>query len=575
MSSSDRFPYLTATVLDQTFLDACHDNLACDLEMICDIGAPDGSTIRASDRNKYVGDTFYEALMAFPVMRRTIGEWLQGALEFSRLELALSNVDQRFNPMLQGGADFGGGWVGNEIMVKIGLRDVESTYKTIFRGSVTPEGGFGRDVRSIKLISRDGFDALNTEFPTALFTIVDYPLIQDKWLGKAKPIIYGDWTVVLSDRPAVVPAIPVNGADDDVVQEDGLRNPLNLVISQNANREFDVNNVWVRRGQQYLRFDPADISGITSDKNSFTITQNGTLTGVDEVVADDPFLFGAGDEFFVLVKGKDLSTYSDNFVEIARDIMITYGTAISGDFHANWDTFRDKASPVQSAIVNMKCRIWQQDSVSALSMALSLLEQVRLEAFIDRDFKIKINSLHFDDFDAAPSFTLRNWDVVKDTFQPAIDQKNNFNRTKGFFARMPDSGQNELETPFFNNAGSIAFAGSTITKGLVYPNHYIAADVYLQTKETLRLASAFFEVIPLETTWRTLLLDIGDFVKLDVQIQSVIYQNVPCLIREVGWSPKGMKRPMSIWCLQTVSFPGYTPVVGSVGGYDAVITEES
>ena len=67
MATADRKPYETATVLDQDFLDDCHDNLTNQLEVIVDIDTPTG-TIYLSDRNKYVGSTFYEARLKFPII---------------------------------------------------------------------------------------------------------------------------------------------------------------------------------------------------------------------------------------------------------------------------------------------------------------------------------------------------------------------------------------------------------------------------------------------------------------------------------------------------------------------------
>ena len=74
MSGSDRQLFKTATVLDQQFLNDSHDNLSCQLETIVDIEAPDGSIIHASDRNKYVGSVFYEALggVVFQVSLREV-----------------------------------------------------------------------------------------------------------------------------------------------------------------------------------------------------------------------------------------------------------------------------------------------------------------------------------------------------------------------------------------------------------------------------------------------------------------------------------------------------------------------
>jgi len=47
--------------------------------MIVEIETPIG-TIYASDRNKYAGSTFYEALLNFPIIRRTVGEWLSNVI---------------------------------------------------------------------------------------------------------------------------------------------------------------------------------------------------------------------------------------------------------------------------------------------------------------------------------------------------------------------------------------------------------------------------------------------------------------------------------------------------------------
>ncbi len=107
MSGSDRRKYLTATTLDQSLLDWCHDNLETRIEMICDIEAPDGSVIHVSDRNKYVGSTFYEARIVFPTIKRTLGEWLDNKLEFSVINIDLSNVDGKYNRFLPGGPTTG------------------------------------------------------------------------------------------------------------------------------------------------------------------------------------------------------------------------------------------------------------------------------------------------------------------------------------------------------------------------------------------------------------------------------------------------------------------------------------
>src|SRR3990172_3189538 len=203
MGSGDRKPYETATVLDQTFLDLCHDSLVNQLELIVDIEAPSGDkaytnptgtqveitsllhgfvigdsveitsasdsglvgtftiiatgfsqdvfritkgsavapatgvleynqTLHLSDRNKFVGQYFYEARLVFPIIKRTVGEFLSTEIEFSNLSLEINNADQKFNRLLPAGIDYDG-WIGKSVAVKLGLRDVAATYKEIFR----------------------------------------------------------------------------------------------------------------------------------------------------------------------------------------------------------------------------------------------------------------------------------------------------------------------------------------------------------------------------------------------------------------------------------------------------------
>jgi hypothetical protein len=536
--------------------------------MAVDIQTPTGF-IRASDRNKYIGGVFYEALLNFPVIQRTIGDWLAGELEFSSLELELSNVDGRFNNFLPGGANFGG-WIGKTVEVKIGLRDVASTYKTIFSGFVSDVGGFGRTVKTIRISARDKFDKINVSFPPAVFTSTTFPDIDNDVAGLGVPVIYGDWTVEVNPGGSV-PAFPVNGADPDVNGNSSHTNNVQLRISDNSLTLFDNTTVHLKRGDVYFLFASADITNVPLSNNAFEIIQNGVT-----LVEGNPYEYDSGDSFFVKVKGKDLGSYDDNIVEIARDILMTYGGLTPPDFDSSWNTVRDKNSPVESAIVNFKSRVWLQEAQPCLTFALSLLEQVRCEVFVDRNLKFKISTLHLDSLDPSPSYRIRNWDVVKDSFSPHLDERNNFNRVQGVYSFLPDLNENSRKTPIHRNSAAVNQAGKEIFKEIVFPNLYEEFVVINQLKEMLRLASAYLEIIDVELTWRSVLLDISDMVKLNVQIGSSIYSDVPCLVRQVGYDPAGLKIPATIWSFQMVPFPGWSPgYTGITGGTTAVITQES
>ena len=644
MSTKNRREYLTATSLTQTLLDNCQDNLECKLEMIVEIETPTG-IIYASDRNKYVGTKFYEALLNFPVITRTVGEWLSNELTFSTLTLELSNADERFNNFLPGGANYNG-WMGKAVTVKLGLAEQASTYTTIFSGHITDIGGFKRGIKSITIIARDDYEKINISFPNTTFSDVTYSKIGNDILGKTIPIIYGDWTRDTEPSPAGIPCFVVNGNDpfltykeinidtnspaspcvfthlnhgldnNDIVQlttngtlpapfavatnyyvvnktidtfqlstvmagaavntttagtgshrfiasNAASRENIKLVVSSNVNTFFDSDNVYLKRNDQYWLIPTTELINLNADKNYFEVKQNTAVLWVNSLA----YLYEQGDIFLVKVKGKDLGAYDDNPVWQVRDLLLTYGGLVSGDFHSNWATFRDATTA--------KSRIYVAESQSVLTYALSVLEQILLEAFIDRSLKLKINSLRFSDWVSAPTHTLKNWDIESGSLQTSVDERNNFNRAQAAYAYLPEKNENAYLTSVYKNTASITQVGKAISKKVVYPNLYLKSDVIYYLGETIKLASSGIEILSTNITWRSLLKDVGDFVRIDVKIGSTQFDNVPCMIRELGYDPMGLKLPAKLWCMTMVPFPGYVPgYAGTVGGYNATITEE-
>jgi hypothetical protein len=566
MSSMNRRPYLTATLLNQALLDACADNFETKIEMIVDIELPDGTYIRASDRNKYVGGTFYEARLNFPVIRRTLGEWLSPTLEFSTVELELSNADQKFNIYLPGGELYDS-FIGSELTVSIGLSEQAGTYMPIFHGVITETGGVSRSTVSISFLARDTYEKFNVTFPRQVLTRTGFEDLEEGYIGRTLPIIYGDWTISLDPDPACIPAIAVNGGSvsvnggkDEPYNTDRL--PIRFVISQNALAFFDKSQVYLKSGDNYLKVPEADVT-IETENRFFTVKQKGFNVG------EDPYLYSEGDEFFVRVRGKDLGTLSNNVVAQAKDILIAEAGALPAEFHSNWLQY-------QSKLQGVKARVYADEPTPVIEYVLSLLEQVRLEAFIDNGLKIKMNALHFDEFQAAPSFRVTNWDVVEGSLKPKIDANNNFNRAQASFDYRPNRGEQSRMTRIARNSKAILQSDKQISKRIEYPNLYIEADVETQLRETLKISSATFETVDVDLTWRALLLDVGDFVMLDVAIGGILYERTPAMIRAKGYDPEGIKIPMSLWVFQLLPFEGYVPgYAGTVGGFNADITFET
>jgi hypothetical protein len=638
MSGIDRRLYLSSTVLDQDFLDWCADNLENRLEMICDIVLPNGDIMRVSDRNKYYGSNFYEARAVFPIINRTVGEWLSPDLQFSTFTIEVSNADSRYNAYLPGGEHFGS-WIGNQVTVKIGLGESTSTYFTVFSGKVTETGGMSRSVKSITVTARDDYDLLNVDFPKTVFKYADFPKIQDDVAGVTKPIIYGDYTTSTEPSPAIVPAFIVNGANPQldlksrdissvtatspgvftskrhlldigdkiqfettdtlptplvdstdywvvsVTENDFLvstsfgGSPLNLtdvgvgdhsfICVENVpiqcvvaeNDLISLNEVWIERQGEY-HLVPSSYVTIGSGNKSFTLNQDISATWFE----GGAYQYTQTDKIYVKCKGKNLGANTDNLVAQAKDILQTF-TSFTG-FNANWSTFITSMSSVKS-------RVWVNSPRSSIQYALSLLEQVKLEAYIDKDGTLKINSLNFSDWEATPDYTIYNWDIVKNTFKPQIDERNNFNRAKASFDFHPDKEELAKETKVFKNQASIDQVGKTISKKIEFPNLYVLSDVEYYLQEILKLSSAIIENIDVSLTWRSILQDIGSFVSLNVDIGSAVYEDVPCMIRSIGYDPVGLKLIVEMWSFPMCPYPDYVPgYPGTVGGYNATITEE-
>lgn len=591
MGTSDRRPYESATVLDQDLLDESQDNLTNKLEMICeiyDVGDP-ARTLYISDRAKYVsngsGHTFYEPRAIFPVVERTIGDWLSEEVEFSSLTIQINNSDQKFNEILPGGNAYDG-FIGKRLVLKEGLGEIGSTYTTLFSGEVTDVGGFTRDTASFTLICRNDFEKVNVTIPNQVLIEDDWPDIENEFIGLGAPVIYGDWTTFLRLEAPEVPAFPVNGLDPlvnaslDPVDPNVGDTPLRLVVSSTPIKTFDTTSVTLYRGDEYHTFSSSDITILGGSNNQvFDITQKNLL------IDGSPWIYEVGDQFFLKVVGVDLSGYDSNIIAQAKDMLIRFGGLTLGDFDSSWDTIRDKATPVQSAINIIRSRVWIQEGKRCFSYVNSMLEQVRCESYVNRSNLFALSTLHFEDFNPNPSFTIKNWDIVRNTFRPKVDDRNNFNRAKADFSVdfgfSPTTGGNLYSTGLYRNDLAVTKTGRPISKLITFPNLINIDDVINQLTEILKLSSAYSEMIDMTLTTRSFLKDLSEDIILDVSIGSVDFTNVTepvtAKIRKISYDPEGLVIPVTVWCFQMVPFPGSlkSGLSGITGGSSATITKET
>jgi hypothetical protein len=198
-----------------------------------------------------------------------------------------------------------------------------------------------------------------------------------------------------------------------------------------------------------------------------------------------------------------------------------------------------------------------------------------MEAFVDANQKLGVLSLRFEDMVASPSYPVRNWDIELDSLSLSVDEKNNFNRAQGAYAFDPVTNENALLTRVFKNQAAITQTGKAISKRIISPNLYIGTDVESEVVNILKLASATPEFIDCSLTWRSILQDVGGWVKLNIAFGGVKFSEVPCLVRSLGYDPQGIKLPVRLWSFQQTPFPGWSGQgSGIVGGYNATIVAE-
>jgi hypothetical protein len=385
-----------------------------------------------------------------------------------------------------------------------------------------------------------------------------------------------DFQVSLTPLGAIINTSgPQSGSHSFKPAAGSSRANLEIIVSENDNIYFNQDGVYIKRGENWNAVPSSELVGPGGSNNYFEIKQGGIWMndGAGTAIA---YAFDSGDEVYVQVKGKNLGAHDDNLVEQAKDILKTFGGLNNGDFDSNWNHFRNKTTPTENAIHDIKSRVWANEQTPAMTYVLSLLEQVRLEAFVDRNLKIKLNSLHFDEFEASPSHMVKNWDIERNSLKNSIDDRNNFNRAQAAFSYLPVVNENVLQTSIYKNTSAITQTGVTISKKIVFPNLYIDTQVVSQLKEMLKISGGTIEIIDIVLTWRALLLDIGNFVKLNIDIGSIEMDNVPGMIREIGYDPSGFKLPVKIWSFQMLPFgswnPGYN---GITGGEFATIDEET
>ena len=565
--ANDRFPYKTSQEYTQPFLDQCYINTTTELRMVAEIETPSG-TLYVSDRNLYVGGRFYEARVKFPLIERKLDDWLSWRSEANTLELEVSNADGKFSHLLTGGAAFGL-WVGKEIVVRVGLRDVEDSYRVVYRGYVSETGGLERRAFSFILLYEDALSKLKVELPRRTFQREQYPDLEGRYIGVNIPIFYGDWKNDMPNSAVVgepnqvvgVPAYVVNG----LVSLPSAAVDVEVVVSDYYNYNIE-SEVFVERFGTLYKVHADDISEITT--HGAKVKQNTGNTKIEE----ENYIYSEDDRFFLILQNTEV--LHDNPVSQCKYLMKTWCGYTDEDFdNTSWDYFSGlfEVGGTRESL----SRIAIYEPVSADRYCSVLLGQVQLQMFIDSKGKINLFSTDFEDFkNQIDTTSIKQADIVKNSLAVRLRDNNSFNRCRASFAYNPRRRENHLYTAHWKNTVSIAAIGREIpSQTLQFPNLYIRSQVEYHLKQILKLSSAFFEEVEVGLTWRHMLQDLGEYTKQSYIVSQLEFKGTPAVFRRITHNPD-YSLSCSLWCLQQVPFGDWSGGEGSIGGDASIIEAE-
>lgn len=363
--------------LNQKLLDASHPFI--ELDWIADIEISPTVTFRVSDKNLYVEDIngvgrFYEGRVAkAPNINITLGEWLAPNFEIGDFKLEINNRDGAFNDYLPNGVSYLQ-WIGTKVSIKVGFGETLSNYHEVFRGFVAQKQGITTTNETIILKCYDRSSEDEIPIPATTFDRTNYPEVDKDKIGKAVPIVYGDWTVEVGDYGEIpgfcsnalqaeaatyVWNISENALEsigdvylhrgDNVADKDGPIKLINAAITKIPEEgRIEIPSTIVTLSKAYLLLDRAraglgsglntivaDSSSVDyvkigvqigdaiirdNDPNSYIIdsvssgiltTTTGTFAQQDNYrIITDKYMFKAGDKISVFCKGKKVNTLS-------------------------------------------------------------------------------------------------------------------------------------------------------------------------------------------------------------------------------------------------------------------------
>lgn len=567
--------YTSATSITQDFLDKTFGYGETKLQAICEI-TNGSNVIKVSSIPKYVGDVFYEGRASLPIIRKTIGQFLTTSFQFDDTNIQLSNVDGSLNKYFINGANYNT-FIGSQMIFKLGVDDIESSYINVFTGEIKNESGLASSTQTVEFNAQNLLTNYNRTIDLPEIKSSVFPSAPADVLGTKIPVVIGDWTV--GCNVILTGSYKVNASGIDYDAETYTANNFyggivgyyiggsNFVFATGNYTPSTISNAWLKRGDKLLALNfnstPQVVGGyyvcnITNIKKS----GGGTIT----------YVYEQGDQLVISVNVGS----NDNIVNQAKSLLQNILGISSSLFDSSWTTLAAKASPSQSSISTIKSRVWiGENSGTILEYINSMLMQVRLKFFINSNGLFELLSLHFEDWQAPSSLRkIDKFQVIEESIKITLDDKNYICGANGNYSFTPVSNATMLKSPLLTNQTSkTAIGGTNVLKTIDFPNLYVASDVANQLTEYIRLFSFPLEYVTLSTAWTGLLDDIGDFINIDIQIGSINYINVPCIIMDKSIDLQTFKIQYKLLSLNGFSYPNNVlSLTGMLSSYNQTLS---
>lgn len=578
--------YEDATALDATELNNCFSGGENSIETIAIIEKTVDAvltTLRLADRPKYVGSNFYYGRAKFPNIKRTLGELQSPSIQFSEMEIEFGNMDGFYNRYLVGGADYFSP-IGASLTVQIGLRDVASSFMTIYKGEVPEDDGFERGRESLSIRARDVFTQLNKKIPLPPINEVDFPSAPPESIGKIIPMVLGDWEAGYNVTPNAGTISISDGMTTTNVLTDAPGNFFGGVSGINVGGGFfvfsigtytpdNIANAHIRRGDALIQVNftaaPQNTAGYWSlEVLSLNVDGGGTT----------PYVYQQGDIATIAVKVPYAAGKYSNPIELAQEILFTLGGKSSGDLDASsWNALKTKNTPAQSDMTSILARLWigkAEDVV--LGRALSLLEQVRVELYINSIQKIAVKSLHPEDFPTLAAMTrVEQYHINETSVKVKGDDRTFFNAALGNYGYTPILDKTQLQTVQRKNQNSVDKSGKLVAKAIDLPDLYVSSHVLMQIDEFIRFYSMGIEYVTVEVAWPHLLRELGEFINFNYSVGGLDFPGKPMQIRSIEIDPSNGSVEFKLLSFANFPYPNYSPANAArfLSASDATITD--